>query len=184
MPQPQQKKSYWNLVIFLIIVLAIAAGLYYYWITAEKKSETNQNVVVYTNQNKNLNLNVNNINKESLKTYKNSDYNFQIQYPVSWEIKETSTGEGEDKIFSISLGDSASLSIMSDSMEGIVKNSISINSEKEMKINGLESTKLEGGSAKDGSLVNIILIKKEGKLYTLRGYGQEFEQMVDSFKLL
>ena len=173
------KNNYWNLVIFLIVVLIIAAGAYYFWVTSEKESEVNEEVTVVINQNNNLNT-----NQVSFEIYKDTDYNFQLEYPADQEIEEISTGEGENKIFTVSFGDSASISVTSTSMEGIVKNSISIDSEKEITIGGLKAARLEGGSLKDGSDVVMVLLNKDGKLYILQGYGQEFEQIVDSFSLL
>ena len=182
MHQPKSKTSLWNLVIFLFVILALVAGGYYFWVTSEKKLEEETEMSEgMVNVSQNINLNINQV---SLETYNNNDYNFQVQYPADWKIDETLVGEGDSEIFSVGIGESSSLSVMSDSMEGIVRNSISINSEKEITLNGLKATRLEGGDLKDGSETSMVLVKKEGRLYVLKGYGQEFEQVVDSFSLL
>jgi len=181
----KSKTSYWNLAIFLLVILIIVAGAYYFWISSEKKSQeitgANESIVISTNNNKNLNTNV-----ATLKNYKNTSYNFQLDHPSDWSVDETTTGEGENQIFTVSFAKdnkSVSVSIMAESMEGIVKNSININSEETITINNLKATKLEGGDAKDGSPVSIVLITKNSKLFIIKGNGQEFEELVDSFEL-
>jgi len=73
---------------------------------------------------------------------------------------------------------------MSDEMEGLVRNSISITSESEVEVNGTAAKKLEGGSLKDGSPFTMILIKERDQLYSIEGTGQEFDQVVNCFQLL
>jgi hypothetical protein len=78
---------------------------------------------------------------------------------------------------------SVSISVMDVSLEGQVKNSISISTKTAETINGQPAQRLTGGSAKDGSPVTIVLFKKNGSLYSLRGSGQEYESVVNSFEV-
>ena len=123
----------------------------------------------------------------SLDTYESTVYNFKVDYPKSWQVTISSIGEGETEIFSLSLeneSNSVGISVMSDEMEGLVRNSISITSESEVEVNGTVAKKLEGGSLKDGSPFTMILIKEQDRLYSIEGTGQEFDQIVNYFQLL
>jgi len=127
------------------------------------------------------------IKDTSLEIYENSIHNFKVNYPKSWQATMSSTGEGESEIFSLSLvgeGNDIGISVMSEDMEGIVRNSISVNKESKIEVNGVSAQKLEGGSMKDGSSVTMVLIKGQDRLYSIEGTGQEFNQIVSYFELL
>lgn len=198
----QKKNSYW--IWAVVIVAVLVAGAIWYFNRPETAENTNQNsnqvsAVNSANQNQTngqANVNTSNINIQTnqnsavtLQKYSDKEYHFSLSYPSTWKKSTSVTGSGTDKIFSMIITDpkhtdvSVSISVMDGSLEGQVKNSISITTEKSETINSQSAQRLTGGSAKDGSTVTIVLFKKNGTLYSLRGSGQEYESVVNSFEV-
>jgi hypothetical protein len=125
----------------------------------------------------------------ALVDYSDTANHFSLSYPSTWNKSTSVTGSGADKISSLTLNDpkhadiSVSISVMGDTLEGQVKNSISVSAETTETVNGQAAQRLTGGSAKDGSPVTIMIFKKAGTLYSLRGSGQDYESIVKSFEI-
>ncbi|MFA5052379.1 MAG: PsbP-related protein [Patescibacteria group bacterium] len=125
----------------------------------------------------------------AVQKYTNTEYTFSVEYPTGWDKVTSITGAGANKIFSIQLSDpvspsiNVSISVMAESFESQVRDSISISSEQSITVNGQSGQELTGGSAKDGSTVTIVMMIKDGLLYSVRGTGQEFENIVNSLEL-
>ncbi|MFH1207374.1 MAG: PsbP-related protein [Patescibacteria group bacterium] len=197
----RNKNSNWIWVMVVVVVLALAV----IWIitrteTLDENRDLNQaSAINNSNQNQAnelINFNSNNTNAlpnqntaTALQEYSNTEYGFSLSYPSAWAKTTSVTGSGADKIFSLILNDpnhtdnSVSVSVMDDSLEGQVKNSISVSTDTAEVVNGQTAERLTGGSAKDGSLVTLVLFKQDGKLYSLRGSGQDYESIVKSFEM-
>jgi len=170
-------------IIIFVLGLAVIIGAYFIFIVCQDESvNQNEKITVYANYKESSS-----VNQVNTKIYSNTDYGFKVEYPEDWQVKTSHTGEGSNEISYVNLssGDkNVDISIMADSFEGIVRNSISITKESKLEVNGLEAVRLEGGSAKDGSLVNMVIIKKQGQLYSIRGIGPDFEEILGSFEIL
>lgn len=180
-----RSQKYWIVIFIVVVVLLLGLGLYTFLKNSNQQVD-NKAIVILNSSSVNQSINSSATAAPSGK-YENSDYNFSIEYPNSWQSQTSSTGSGNSEIFSIGFSKESQgvgISVMSDSMESLVRNSLAIEKESSIDINGLTATKLEGGSAKDGSLVNIVIIINNGQLYSIRGIGPEFDQIVSSFKLL
>jgi len=162
-------------IIIFVLGLAVIIGAYFIFIVCQDESvNQNEKITVYANYKESSS-----VNQVNTKIYSNTDYGFKVEYPEDWQVKTSHTGEGSNEISSVNLssGDkNVDISIMADSFEGIVRNSISITKESKLEVNG--------GSAKDGSLVNMVIIKKQGQLYSIRGIGPDFEEILGSFEIL
>ena len=180
-----RSQKYWIVIFIVLVVLLLVLGLYTFLENSNQQVD-NKAIAILNSSSVDQSIN-SSATDVPLEKYENSDYNFSIEYLNSWQSQTSSSGSGNSKIFSVGFSKESqevSISVMSDDMESLVRNSISIEKESPMDINGLTATKLEGGSAKDGSLVNIVIIINNGQLYSIRGIGPEFNQIVSSFKLL
>ncbi|MBU0597567.1 hypothetical protein KKF61_01065 [Patescibacteria group bacterium] len=118
--------------------------------------------------------------------YLNPDYNFSLSYPADWNYKTSSSGQGDEYIFTVLFGSGAgsvNLNVVLDEMIGLVKNSISISNEAEEMINALPATRINGYSAKDGSAEIMVIFKNNGTDYVFRGVGHDFENIISTFEI-
>lgn len=184
---------------WLGVTAVIVAALIIWYLNRPSTSSNQPNTVVnQTTSNINTSASVNSgtntktatSNSESdVQRYTNDTYAFSLSYPVGWDTTTSTTGAGEEQIFSAQFSDPASpassisVSVMSDTLEGLVRNSIDISGEETITVHGVTGQRLSGGSAKDGSPVDIVILKKGGRLYSVRGTGQEFENIVNSLEL-
>lgn len=170
-------------IIIFLIGLAVIVGTYYiYTVYQNDPVDQKEEITVYTGNK--IDVPVNQINT---KTYENTDYGFKIEYPEDWQAEIFQTGEGINEIFSLNLsssGNNVDISVMDDSFEGIVRNSISVTKESKVEINGLAAVRLDGSSAKDGSSISMVIIKNQGRLFSFSGIGQDLNDIVDTFKVL
>jgi len=183
----QKKSSAVKLSVILIVIgSAVTVGSYFVFdLSNDELTNENTRGVLKINKESNLNNEVIE-DKEENKVYTNNEFDFTFLYPDGWQLNTTRNGQGENEIFSVGISsgtDSIGLSVMSDSFEGIVRNSISIDQESEVEIGGLAATKLVGGSAKDGSMVNIVYFKDNGMMYSYSGIGSAFDDIVKSFEI-
>ena len=170
--------------IVLVVVVALLVGIYFIRLTSGKdfiNTNIENNLVVWPAKAGTIPVDT------GMQVYENSVYNFKIQYPATWAVASTQTGEGENLIFTLSLseaGQTASLSVMPEDMEGIVRNSVGIAEESEIQVNGATAVKIEATTLKDGSPISLMLIKNNGQLYDIQGTGKMFDQIVSNFILL
>lgn len=96
--------------------------------------------------------------------FENLEYNFSFTLFDNESVKEESSA----LIYTVYFN-SDKLSVMDEDMESAVKDAISIQSEKEVNVNGVTGTEIVATSNKDGSETYLILIKKDGKLFHFQG---------------
>ena len=171
--------------IVLIVVVVMLIGIYFLRINSS------YDLVPYT-MDVNLVVYKSNVARaaedvEKMTEYLNTDRNFKTKYLDNWTLKTEVTGDGENEIFAITFSNVdklVSISVMSETMEGIVKNSINIDKETNIDINGEVAMRIDGGSSKDGADISMVLLKKDSKLYVLQGVGQEFDDIVSYFEII
>lgn len=90
-----------------------------------------------------------------------------------WSIQASLVSEySEGDITTLQFSD-GSITVMPESYESMVINSIGSIAEEEVVLGGKTATKVTGASAKDGSPISFILLKNAGQLYQFQG-GDNF----------
>lgn len=104
--------------------------------------------------------------------YSDSEFGFSLTYPSDWKVERDSTGEGENRIVNIVMGDGSkgiTVVVIPVALEGVVRESVSITTESETTINGKQATRIQARTAKDGSSIDLLLFRNRGMLIDLNG---------------
>ncbi len=169
--------------ILILMLLAIGGGIGIYVTASEDKEFTTSSVLMKSEINSNSENSDENV-------YLNDQYGFMMNIPDGWTSREAQSS-AEDIYFTLVLEDTLTedvinLSIMSPSLEGMARNSISINNEYEELLGGIEATRLVGESLKDGSVVEIILAKTGEKMYEITSSApkETLDNILSGFMML
>ena len=176
------KKSNFFSGLVLILVVSILVSVYFLRYTSEFNTATSAvdaNLVVVPKTFAKIVV--------QPELYTDVEYDFQLTKPSGWEAEVNKTGAGVNEIYSVILSSdisdkSVSISVMDTSLSGLVENSISISSQTELNLGNEVATRFVGSSLKDGSAVTMISVTFNGRLYSFKGVGTEFEEIVKSFK--
>ncbi|MFA6391689.1 MAG: hypothetical protein WCW66_02950 [Patescibacteria group bacterium] len=171
MPKKQALKSGIPFITFLIVV-TVLVGIWFLNKNDEVTDNTEETVNQSVNQAQAQNANQENINtpksveniNSNSSVFENSDYNFSYNLSENEAVKE----EDSASIYTIYFN-SDKLSILDEEMESAVLGGISVVSEKDVNIDGIKGTEIAATSNKDGSQMNLILVKKGGKLFHFQG---------------
>lgn len=183
-----KKRQLTSGLVLLVVVLMLVA-VYYFWVASrapDDRLNTSPEILVNA-QAANANQAAANTAVASDEEYKNTDLQFIVRHPAGWTVETSRSGSGTEEIFFVGLVGKAerlNISVLSETMEGLVRNSLTIDSEKSLTIDGVPATKLIGKSLKDGSPYSVVLVKRAGRLYSISGTGSAFEQIQDNFQLL
>lgn len=175
-----------NGLYFIVFIVAAALILVWYFSSQSPASENenkNENQNVNSSTSLTVNENKNENNNENVNINENQNNNANTNTATGGENLENQesdlgltvigydnvTKTVNDEITNLDLDASNSISIMPQSYEGIVKNSISIQTEENIEVDGISGVKLTGGSAKDGSTVSLVIIKTNDQLYHFSG---------------
>jgi hypothetical protein len=184
MPKKQAPKSGIPFIIFLVVVTVLVA-IWFLRMGNEVTDEINEIVNLSVNQtqaseqeeeNKEETSQVIEDTDNGSRTFENTEYNFSFSLSESEAVKEESAAA----IYTVYF-DSNKLSILDEDMESAVKGAISIQSEKEVIVNGVTGTEIVATSNKDGSQTNLILIKKDGKLFHFQGTDDYLTKIKNKF---
>lgn len=170
-----------------IIFLVVATTLFSLWFLKSQNDFLKQ---INTGSNNPVNLNSNQASvvstnesgkvveeKETKKrTFQNSNYHFAVVLSGNESVKEASS-EG---IYTMQLGHDK-ISVMDEGKEGSVRGSVTTVSEEKIMMAGITGTKIIGTSPKDGSEINLILVKNSGRLYYFQGSVDFLERMTNDF---
>lgn len=173
---PNTKKQNFTSYYFIIFVVIAAIGLVWYFSNANENTNENINTgsqaetIVNINKNSNINSNINLNANENINAAigGNEEAGLADDLGIAvfgYEINRTSSGE----VVNLALGGENNISIMPVSYNGIIRNSISIDKEEAVTVDGISGTKLTGGSAKDGSTVSFIIVENNNQLYYFKG---------------
>lgn len=167
-------------VAVLLVVLVVGAGLGLWYFTKNSKPTTN------TTANATSNSAVNTTNAApTLSDYRDTPTGFDIRYPSDWKKTEDTSGEGANAIRNIvftGASDAVTITVVAASFEGIIRESISVQQETNITLNDVPATRLDAGSARDGSPKTVVLIKRGTTLISLNGHGPAFEQLLTTFR--
>lgn len=104
--------------------------------------------------------------------YTDDEFPFQLRYPGDWTKTRNATGEGENRIVNIAFkgaNEGVTVVIVDQALEGVVRESYSIQDETSVTMNGSSAQRLRGASAKEGRPVDLLLFTKDGTVYVLNG---------------
>jgi hypothetical protein len=171
-----------------VAVVILLLSLLWWPSSADKKKNLNAqtNEAIANAENRNIPPSSENTNKEEPTTYfEDADRGFSVTYPQSWAREFTKNDDPEYPIvnfaFRTTEGSGVTLIILPVSMGGIVRESVSIVSEREETINGLRATRIDARSAKDGSSVALTFFEQNDTLYVLNGPADLVDQLGDTF---
>lgn len=180
------------LPILFVVIIAIIFVIVLAW---RPKNSTNTNSL--SSQNVNTGTNTNVAEEESTNTntapleqtteYRNTEFGFSLEYPSSWKTDTNENGEGENRIVNFIFGSNetgVTLIALPASMEGVVRESVSIVSEKKATINGIAATTIAARSSKDGSPVSLIFFSKGATLFDLNGPADLVERVGSTFHFI
>lgn len=170
MPKPQTPKSGIPFIVFLIVV-TVLVGVWFLRKENEVTDDIDEMVNVSISQVQEVQQNEEKDSSQVVedkdngtRVFENLEYNFSLNLSASEAVKEESSAS----IYTVYF-DSNKLSILDENMEDAIKGAISVQSEKEISVNGVRGTEIVATSNKDGSQINLILVKKDGKLFHFQG---------------
>lgn len=183
--RPTRRSPY----LLILIVVAIVGGvvaLAYNRQSSIIPSNTNSNATANVNTNTaNINSTNTQASTEAQTLFQNDEFGFSLSYPASWKTEQNENGEGENRIVNFIFGNTdegVTLIVLSDSMEGIVRESVSVVSETPVTINGAAATRISARSAKDGSPLGLLFFKKNATLYDLNGPADLVDSIGSTFQ--
>ncbi|MBU0613491.1 hypothetical protein KKB10_05800 [Patescibacteria group bacterium] len=179
MPKKQVSKSGIPFIIFLIVVTVLVGA----WFLRMGNKATDEIVNLSISQNQTAQQEEEEETSQVVEEKDNGDrvfenlkYNFSLNLSEKEAIKEESSAS----IYTVYF-DSNKLSILDEDMESAVKGAILVQSEKEISVNGVKGTEIVATSNKDGSQTNLILIKKDGKLFHFQGTNEFLTKIKTEF---
>ncbi|MBI3956592.1 MAG: hypothetical protein HY340_01240 [Candidatus Kerfeldbacteria bacterium] len=117
-------------------------------------------------------------------TYDDEEFGFTLKYPESWQVKKEENGEAENRIVNYSFGtgeQGVTLVVVPSALEGIIRESVAIESETTRTINGRSATVARARSAKDGSAVTLIFFSKDDTVFVLNGAPETVDRIGSTF---
>jgi hypothetical protein len=115
------------------------------------------------------------------RTYVDVKSGFSVRYPRDWQIEKDGSG---NVVFENPANLQESLSVTSATLdtEGIIRHSISVKTEKDIAKENLKIALIKAGSTKDGSDIDIAIIKTSKKLFYISGHSNLLETFARNFK--
>lgn len=119
----------------------------------------------------------------SKRTYTDRQMGFTVKYPGNWILERDSGGnvifENPENTEEAIIVASASLD-----MEGIIRHSIEVEQETDVEHDGYEVSIIKATSIKDGTNLDVALVKTSKKLFYISGHSPSFVSFVNNFKPL
>jgi hypothetical protein len=115
------------------------------------------------------------------KVYTSKLGSYSVKYPAGWQIELDQSG---NTIFENPSDPAESLTVTTAalSMEGVIRHSIDIKSERNIAKDNMKIAIIKAGSAKDGSDLDVAIIKTATKLYYISGHSARLENFARNFK--
>ncbi|MFA6272409.1 MAG: hypothetical protein WC693_04900 [Patescibacteria group bacterium] len=183
MSNKQASKSGIPFVTFLLVT-TVLVGIWFLTKSNKVTEEIDQTVNQSVNQAQVINSN-SNVQKtgdtivgkdENLIVFQNPEYKFSYNLLANEAVKE----EKSATIYTVYFN-SDKLSILDEGMETAVRGAIATQSAKEVSIDGIMGEEIVANSNKDGSQTNLILIKKDGKLFHFQGTAEFLTKIKTEF---
>ena len=177
-----QKKIQTISGIVLLVVVVMLLGIYFLWIAARDDMDPRSPIIVmFTPRDSQEEVTVD----EKKNVY--SEHGFSVEYGKGWILSTTRSGEGDNEIFTASLDkeeERVLITVMPSTMESMIRESISVDAEESITVSNITAQKLEGTTIKDGSPETVVMLTQNGTLYSIRGSGVGFDEILSEFELL
>lgn len=176
--EKSNKNEVWSGIVLLVVV-ATLLSVYFLWMSSQDP-EPDPPVV-------NLHSMAPVTDDVLYKTYTSETGGFRVQYPQNWFVEETASGDDAESIYSVEFrgeSEGVTISSMPLSLEGVVRNSISVTEEETITVNGVPAQQLTGTDVKDGSSYSVILLTNQDRIFSISGSGQMFDEIVNYFELI
>ncbi|MFH1171848.1 MAG: PsbP-related protein [bacterium] len=174
--RPPQRRHHSSSPPMLIgLFLALALGVILWMVFRSPSSPTMANTASNATNSSTASTNASTANANvdiELTTFRNTEFGFSLQYPATWEQTTNENGTGENRIVNFLFQNASTgvtLIVLPASMEGIVRESVSVVSETTVTINGIAATRISARTAKDGSPMGLLFFQKDAMLYDLNG---------------
>lgn len=180
------------LPVLLIMIFLVVLVILFAWKPKEALNENiNTSGVVNGETNANVSLTNKNTNtpmapEVERMTYTDIEFGFMLEFPRTWKTDVSENGEGENRIVNYTFGTGetgVTLVVLPTSLEGVIRETLSVVSEKEVTINGLAAKKITARSTKDGSPLSLIFFTKGDTLFDLNGPADLVEDIGSTFQL-
>lgn len=174
-------------LLLLITVLVIGGGVAVFAATwaDDAANKTNANAVSQSDAN-NADSN-DTVLTEDRTTHTNSEFGFQLQHPSAWSMTADNSGTGEFAITNYVFSDGTvgvTLTVVPASLEGIIRESVSVTSEESLTVGGVPAEKLVGKQAKDGSNIALIIFKNSDTVFSFSGTPQLVSEIAQTFQFV
>lgn len=121
----------------------------------------------------------------SLKTkkiYTDKQSGYTVRYPNSWQIERDQSG---NVVFENPDNEQESLTVTPASleMEGVIRHSINIRSEKDLAKDDTKIALIKAGTANNDQDLDVAIIKNDQKLFYVSGHSSALEIFARNFKI-
>lgn len=111
-------------------------------------------------------------------SYRNYSQDYSLRFPPAWGIESAI----DAIIFSDSNGkDEVAVAVFAPSSEPAVRRTLNIGSEESMKVGGVSAVRIKN-MVSDDAYETVILVKTNGRLYKISGFGNYFDPIVSTVK--
>ncbi|MDB4940001.1 MAG: hypothetical protein JWO40_426 [Candidatus Doudnabacteria bacterium] len=116
------------------------------------------------------------------KIYIDNQAGYSVRYPNNWQIERDQNG---NTVFENPQSTQENLTVTSAGLdlENVIRHSIKITTEKDIAKDNLKIAIIKAASAKDGSDLDIAIIKNQDKLFYISGYSPTIEVFARNFKV-
>jgi len=168
--------------IVLLVIVVMLISIYFLWIMARDDIDQKSAVIVMFTPRDSQEEDIATENKNVY-----SEHGFRVEYGEGWTLSTNRSGEGDNEIFTTSLDkeeERVLITVMPSTMEGMIREAMSVNTEESITLSNITAQRIEGTSTKDGSAETVVILTQNGTLYSIRGSGVGFNEIVSEFELL
>lgn len=119
------------------------------------------------------------------KVYRSTALGFAVKYPPSWQIEvdplDSSTINLENPK---NFNENIAVSRVSPKLEKLIRDSLAIASETDIVLDSYPGVWIKSRDTSDKATSNVILVKKDGRLYSIAGSARAFEKIIAGFRFL
>ena len=112
-------------------------------------------------------------------------FGLSLKYPQGWQVEIDRFDAGTLTLEnSKDYSENITITVTDPKNEKLIRQSLQVESEEDMVIDGEKGAWLKGADARDTATANVILVKHAGKLYSLAGDARQFEKIVGSVRFV
>jgi len=177
-----QKKIQTISGIVLLVVVVMLMSIYFLWISARDNMDPRSPVIVMFTP---RDFQEESVVIENKNVY--SEHGFRVEYGEGWTLSTTHSGEGDNEIFTVSFDKEDKrvlITVMPSTMESMIRESMSVDTEESITVSNITAQKMKGTRIKDGLSETVVILIQNDTLYSIRGSGVGFDEIISEFELL